>query len=388
VTRTRLSRQELYELVWAAPVRQIAPRYGVSDVGFAKACRAANIPLPPRGYWAKRQAGHDVPRPPLPRPSTPGQDHVVIGQTATAPTARRRDLEPADLSSLPAVSVPQQLRQPHAVVAATRDRLKELRPGADGRLFLRDDRGCFGLRVGPQSVRRALLILHAICTEAERRGWSVVSAGADGYRRTASAGIRIGRHTYPVSIEERTTSSPPSEEEVRRWQSTKPQWEKRDSPPARRTPTGRLVLQIPDSWGGNRDKWADIRQVTVEAMLGDFFATLATRAVDDQGRFERAERERVEREERERRERIRRARTDRLQKEVADWEAAERIREYIARLQIRLEGVSPPDRDRLAEWCAWALGRADELDPTVNVSKVVGFDDARDQYWLPPRPPY
>ena len=57
MTRTRLSRQELYDLVWAAPVRQIAPRYGVSDVGFAKACRAANIPLPPRGYWAKRQAG-------------------------------------------------------------------------------------------------------------------------------------------------------------------------------------------------------------------------------------------------------------------------------------------------------------------------------------------
>lgn len=69
-------------------------------------------------------------------------------------------------------------------------------------------------------------------------------------------------------------------------------------------------------------------------------------------------------------------------------QTAERIGEYVTRLQIRLEGVDPPDRDRLAEWCAWALGRADELDPTVNVSKVVGFDDARDQYWSPPRPSY
>ncbi len=85
-------------------------------------------------------------------------------------------------------------------------------------------------------------------------------------------------------------------------------------------------------------------------MLGDFFATPATRAVDDQARFERAERERAEREARERRERVTGARTDRPQKEVAGWQTAERIREYVARLQIPLQRVEPLDRDRLAAW--------------------------------------
>ncbi|MET0254808.1 MAG: hypothetical protein ABW193_03395, partial [Luteibacter sp.] len=52
-----VTRQSLYEEVWAEPIVKVAARYGVSDVGFAKACRQMLIPLPPRGHWAKLKAG-------------------------------------------------------------------------------------------------------------------------------------------------------------------------------------------------------------------------------------------------------------------------------------------------------------------------------------------
>ena len=51
-------RQELYEQVWSEPVAKIAPSYGISDVALAKICRKLHIPLPGRGYWAKRAHGH------------------------------------------------------------------------------------------------------------------------------------------------------------------------------------------------------------------------------------------------------------------------------------------------------------------------------------------
>lgn len=59
-------------------MRMVALGLGVSDVGLTKACRAADIPVRPRGYWAKLQHGKPVPtQPPLPdRPK--GQDRVVI----------------------------------------------------------------------------------------------------------------------------------------------------------------------------------------------------------------------------------------------------------------------------------------------------------------------
>lgn len=61
----RLTREELYEKVWAEPMRALAQRYNISDVGLAKTCRRLKVPVPGRGYWAKKAAGHKVKRLPL-----------------------------------------------------------------------------------------------------------------------------------------------------------------------------------------------------------------------------------------------------------------------------------------------------------------------------------
>lgn len=53
---SRLTRQELYDLVWSEPVTTIASRYGISGRGFAKACERQQVPVPPRGYWARPEA--------------------------------------------------------------------------------------------------------------------------------------------------------------------------------------------------------------------------------------------------------------------------------------------------------------------------------------------
>ena len=57
-TRIRLTRAELYEKVWATPVRTLAKEFGMSDVGLAKICRKHDIPVPPPGYWRRTETGH------------------------------------------------------------------------------------------------------------------------------------------------------------------------------------------------------------------------------------------------------------------------------------------------------------------------------------------
>lgn len=59
-------REVLYKEVWEQPVTKVAENYGVSDVMIHKVCKALNIPVPPRGYWAKKQAGQAVEIIPLP----------------------------------------------------------------------------------------------------------------------------------------------------------------------------------------------------------------------------------------------------------------------------------------------------------------------------------
>lgn len=53
----RFTREELYQAVWAEPIRLIARRLDVSAVALAKACRRAAIPTPEPGYWMRRKAG-------------------------------------------------------------------------------------------------------------------------------------------------------------------------------------------------------------------------------------------------------------------------------------------------------------------------------------------
>src|SRR4029453_9790639 len=74
------SRQELFDLVWSEPTRTIAKRLGISDVGLAKACRRADLLLPPRGHWAKLAAGKSVKKPSLPQRGPGMSDRIVLGR--------------------------------------------------------------------------------------------------------------------------------------------------------------------------------------------------------------------------------------------------------------------------------------------------------------------
>ena len=80
-----INRQALYDQVWAEPMRTVAERYELSDAGFAKICRGADIPTPPRGYWAKscRQApGKSL----LPRGGLGGAEFVRSGSLLNFPS--------------------------------------------------------------------------------------------------------------------------------------------------------------------------------------------------------------------------------------------------------------------------------------------------------------
>ncbi|TAK74118.1 MAG: hypothetical protein EPO16_11390 [Dehalococcoidia bacterium] len=378
----RLSRQELYELVWSEPVHHIAPRFEVSDVWLAKVCRAANIPLPPRGYWAKIQHGKAVTRLPLPRIKPGASEQVIVRSVFSRPRRPASDDQvTVRMSASSPIPIPDQLRKPHPFVAATQVKAKAERPQEDGRIYVRAQPGVFPLRVSRDAVSRALRLLQAICDEAGRREWTVKSLPADRYREAGGGTIAIGRHAYPVSIEERTEAIPFTDEEVRRWRANRPSWVQTEQPSPherRRRPTGELALLIPSAWNGGRARWADGKRSRVEEKLAEFFATLEVRAATDEVRRQEAERAQIEREAQERLARIQKARIERLDRELAAARYAEDIRRYVTRIRARLTEASEDQREQLLAWCEWAEARADRVDPATNLGLIKGFDDERD----------
>lgn len=69
---------------WSEPMRILAGKFTISDRGLAKACAAANVPVPERGYWSKLQAGHKVSKTPLPARGLGQPDEITIGRTPKA----------------------------------------------------------------------------------------------------------------------------------------------------------------------------------------------------------------------------------------------------------------------------------------------------------------
>lgn len=63
---SEISREDLYEMVWATPISHLAEKFKVSGSYLARVCGALNVPRPPTGYWQKKAVGKASPRPELP----------------------------------------------------------------------------------------------------------------------------------------------------------------------------------------------------------------------------------------------------------------------------------------------------------------------------------
>ena len=81
-----LSRQALYDLAWSTPMSTLAKDFGISDVALAKRCRAVDVPVPPRGYWARKAAG----QPPLARLCLSTEVATRLTLCNPPPSKRRR----------------------------------------------------------------------------------------------------------------------------------------------------------------------------------------------------------------------------------------------------------------------------------------------------------
>ena len=79
-----MARAQLFERVWSEPVTILAAQWGISGPGLKKVCQKLEIPVPPRGYWAKLKAQHRVRRPNLPGLRTGQEPEIILRVPVTA----------------------------------------------------------------------------------------------------------------------------------------------------------------------------------------------------------------------------------------------------------------------------------------------------------------
>jgi hypothetical protein len=420
-----LSRSKLYELVWTKPVTELAKDFGISDVALAKRCRAINIPLPPRGYWARIAAGQKPKRPALPpfgasspakRPSGAPQarERPQAAATAHLPsyvTTRDADGRPSDEPAVnfdpdrttpgasPTISLADTVLPtvgvaPTTSLAAATDIVKRTarhykHPNRADLTFTRGEAHgpILHMAVAPETLERALLFADTFLKAAAEQGWHLVPPeepepsryGYSSAPKPSPAGpqfaeLEIDGKRIQFQIEERyeLRDLPFTATELAR--------QKRDPyfRPERRTETvwsGRLRFKRPRPdyfYHLDGKSWFETKTRTLDVLIPRILADLRAVATRLQEVDEEREREQLERE---RQERLRKELAERreanlkficeLERQAGAWHRAQFLRRYVraARRALGAESITLDLDGKPIDFLAWAEHYVDQLDP-------------------------
>jgi hypothetical protein len=383
------TRRGPYDLVWTQPVKSAAADLGISDVGLVKHCKKANIPVPGRGYWARKQAGKPTLQIPLP-PRFPGASDRIGG-------AREQYYGsdwPERFIETPIPPVPVFDEELQAVEQRTRKMvgkvtcLRKFEPAHPlvAKLLVHDEdrRRDFAkwgssynaprYDAGPE--RRRLLIINTLFVVAARLGCrpSIRTSkyGQDlGSEREVC--VRIGESWVYFSIEPVKSKKEGRKERLRlalgmvrdRESSTK-FWEDNEAEQLQDQIGEILVGMLTYAetsyrgWLVKQRDWIIERKISAEAEI-------------------KRRREETERKARELEAKLAKERVDLLLSQAEALDHANRIRTYVDVVLSRTS-ASETEKTCLDNWAVWALEQADQIDPLKNGEldrSVSSLGDAR-----------
>lgn len=382
----RFTRQEFYDLVWSQPLTHLAKRFGISDVALGKACRAAQIPHPPVGYWAKLEAGKHVVKPELPPRSLGQTDIITFGQEPY----RTYNNDEAEVLALPAPTPPifsenmdvvkeraiklaekaplrKTLSNPHPIIAglleADEKRKDALAKSPYGFVI---DKPLFDTSL----EKRRLKILNSLFLALSHCGCRPSIRG----KEAKELYMLVGDSSLSFKL---GTRAEILEQPARRHGLNK------DAPE-------RLLLKI-DWWRESTElqlQWEDSDESKLEEQLEDIVVGMlvagegmyrAARLHSYTWELERRQRieaeiqrrkEEAERQERERIEKIKRERRRQLVTDMLSWRRANELREYIGEVvQKARESGDVPLVEKTEKWALWATAEADSIDPLLKLEK-------------------
>jgi hypothetical protein len=362
-TRIRLTRAELYEKVWATPVRTLAKEFGMSDVGLAKICRKHDIPIPPLGYWRKKETGNKAVPPPLPAAKNGLETLDIYVRDRLPPELAALAAEPAAEIAIPAELSHEFVTRTEKLLTSGKENEKKLIAPKNGTLS--------HLLVSREQMSRALRIMNALFLALEERGQSV------SWPKEEEAALTLGvdGETVRFCVLEITESLrhvlTPAEQK-HPWMA--PKWDYKL--------TGKLQFRVgnlPYS-AGVRGTWSDGKCQRLEKCIGDFIVGLrVASAAIKKNRQETEQRERRSEEERKQQEEQRRKAAEHKRKAefvtelMRKWEEAQNVRTFVKALAEcagKLE-LSDKEKSEIQQVVDWATEYADFLDPLSDLTDFI-----------------
>jgi hypothetical protein len=352
-----LTRKDLYDLVWSAPLSSLMKKYDTSYSELHKICSERNIPLPKAGYWQKLQHGKPVQVKTLPEEySDKVQIELLIREANSTKSKKsastlRGSTKSTSTKSKPTLKVPTKLHNPDPLIVIARNALV----GQDGRFgrypgIVSTGYGQLKITVSPSMVNRALRFMDTLIKLLKTRNQSVEVEYDRTYAVVEGQKIQICLREKSKVINKIPNSYG--------WTSYEYQ------------PTGILSFFIgrysPKEWKNGK--------LCLEHQLQDIILYLEIEA--KRITLEKIEREKYWQEQREK-QRLEKEAQERKEKDAAAfkelmeqaqrWQQAKLMREYIEAVQQK-EIMNGTISEDVKEWLQWAFRKVDELNPLKDLS--------------------
>lgn len=171
--KDRISRDELYGMMWEKPAIAVAKDLSVSCSILTRVCRKLRVPKPPLGYWAKVAHGQKPRKPPLPalKPREKSDWKINRANSEGQRAAVLRSKLPPLLETAPETKqwLEEELKE-HPWVRKTRMSLKGVRPTHEGRCQPKFDLPHLSIDTTKPEQERALSFMNRLIHLCEREG--------------------------------------------------------------------------------------------------------------------------------------------------------------------------------------------------------------------------
>ena len=359
------NREELYHDIWREPMLTLSKKYGVSGVMLGRVCRRLSIPVPGRGYWARKAAGYRVGVRPLPTLKT-----VPVIQRYKMP-----DLDPPEPQPLPpeptdseylkvleigALRIAVDANAPlHRLVSATAKAFKAAYKDAKGQRTVRGYHGVLSLRISEQALERASVIQNAVVLGLQSLG---VPLKVDQGKKRVTTSIFGQDVGFEVVEKYRQIRIPQIER-------------KNDSSDKfRYENNGILEVRVFNDRYGKcaiQDRKNNFLENQISLILAAFFnqARAAKIAEEEERQRKIKEREReIERYRLSEKIREEEKKVETLDEWVTNWSRARLYREFVSALEAswKLQDEGVPEGSERANRLNWMRQQADRLDPLVD----------------------
>lgn len=367
----KFSRLALYDLVWSKAKTEVAKDLGISDVALGKICKKANIPVPPRGYWAARDAKKRPVRLALPPRGFGQRDTIAIGNDR----GWYRDEPIGDIPPPPEfpesmeavvqrawalvgkVAVPRNLDRPHQLVAKllAKDVVRRQKKAEMGYFW---DEPRFE---APAALRR-LRLINALFLALSRVGCRPDYGGKEADQLYAHVGDEVMRFAVVPVKRGRQFDRMFGEDAA-----------------SARLPLRLFIESTMDPLPGTEKEWQDTDTVSLETVISEVVVSilvfaevhyragalyrhhwLIERKLEQEEAIRKAK-ELAEQQKREAEQKRAQERRQRLFVQARNWKQAADVRKFVAAV------LQHSDAWRCGEaveaWANWARSEADALDP-------------------------